>query len=110
MASVEIIKKDLSSQYPTWFQPVPGFKFCDGEGDPYLVIGWGGWRSVETKTVNTPLGQLTTGSALAFRPCALLCTYLYKGEWYMREVEDDIMKDASPGWSPDHEKLLGGWQ
>jgi len=101
MASVEIEKTDMSEQLPDWFKPIPGFKFRDEDGDPCIVIGWGGWRDVEPSA---------GGVKLVFKSCGLLYANLYKGEWHIREVKPSDMSKIMPGWVQVTIDRLSGWQ
>jgi len=80
-------KRDLTEdlkKLPGWFQPVPGFKFRDPDGDEVIVIGEGGWRKAE-------VGR--RAYELVFKPWTLLGCYNYKGEWHMFDL-----LDQTPGW------------
>ena len=109
MSAIQIEKRDLSSQLPSWFSPAPGFKFRDADGDPCMVIGWGGWRDAKNVVHDSPFGRLV-GTELEFKPCALLCAWFYKGEWYIGEVNQKKLSNSQPGWTLDQEKEYSGWR
>jgi hypothetical protein len=112
MASVEIEKKNLSSMFPKWFKPIPGFKFRDQSGAPRIVIGWGGWRETEATPFDTPFGKLI-GNVVKFNPCALLVAWSYKGEWFLSELSPERISDMGKlqkGWTEEQERELSGWK
>lgn len=100
MATVKIVKTDMSKTFPVWFRPEPGFKFRDEDGDPCLVLGWGGWRDID----------LSWGSSVKFMPCGLLCAYYYKGEWHIGVLNPSDTVNIMLGWTPDQLEQLSGWE
>lgn len=100
MASVittSVDKARVRSILPDWFDPTTGFRFLFG-GDEAVVVGFGAYRRHEIggSIVVAPKGQKTETYFIDnIEPCkpTLVIAYLYKGEWYMTDIER-IIHDA----------------
>lgn len=103
-------KANIRKKLPKWLKAEPGFQFQDSEGDPVIVIGWGGWRDSEAlgSLSLVPRTSTAEGSGLderanyalfniVFKPATLVGAYSYKGEWHLCSIPDlEDLENCSP--------------
>ena len=77
--------EQVKANAPDWFKFEPGFKF-NYESDPAIYLGLGGYRDVDFD------------QKLVFKPCGVLITYRYKGEWHHTDLssKDWTWEDCTP--------------
>jgi hypothetical protein len=89
-------KKRVLAFLPSWFKPEPGFRFSF-TGSEAIVVGWGGWRSNETKGfVRINIGDEGVTHEIGetvFERSSLVFAYLYKGEHHLTSV-DKLVKSG----------------
>lgn len=108
MGRMLIVKTPRPEELPAWLQPVPGFCFTNGDGDPCSVLGWGAHYEAKMVSVSTPFGTLT-GDRLRVQPCSLLYARHRKGTWFIEDVMASDLAGAVAGWSEAARAQLSGW-
>jgi hypothetical protein len=94
MASVittSVDKARVKSILPDWFKPETGFRFLYGK-DEAVVVGFGAYRHMDIggSVVVAPVGKPTETyyiNSIEMRKPTLVISYLYKGEWYLNDIE-----------------------
>lgn len=101
LITTNVDKARVKSILPEWFKPEPGFRFLYGSGEA-VVLGFGGYRREESAGAVTvhPKGRgMETYSIteLTFVKPTLVIGYIYKGEWFISDVERIIHECEKDG-------------
>ncbi len=91
---MEIKLPPAAALFPEWLTPLT--PFIDSGGDLNVFLGVGGWRSctdVPLIAGNVEIGQV---AKLVFNPAKALCACRYKGAWFFREVDLEVLGSVMP--------------